>query len=308
MKCSLSFAVLCRIFLYMKWQAGIPDRVTYMPKDLGIDSIEMFGFNASRQAGAITLGPHSHDESFEICLIEDGAVEWWAHHEDQVYEIGSGQIYVTRPGELHGAVNATIHPSRFFWLMCCLETGPENLSPKERKQIREALTACPRQFEASDITIEMFRRMLREVWESHSMSKTMLRSQYASLMIQIHRDALEANAPERKVSPEIKRSQTWMSERLEHAISIEEAADVAGLSVTRFHERFRLEVGLSPADWRQRHRINLAKRLLSSPSLTVTEIAYRCGYSTSQYFATAFRNTVGLTPSEYRKSMNASEA
>lgn len=50
-------------------------------------------------------------------------------------------------------------------------------------------------------------------------------------------------------------------------------------------------------------RINKAKDLLEQDDLTISEIAYGVGYSEPKYFSNVFRKMVGMTPSEYKKSM-----
>ena len=47
-------------------------------------------------------------------------------------------------------------------------------------------------------------------------------------------------------------------------------------------------------------RIEKAKYLLTYTSLTITEIAALCGYSSSAYFAMQFKKHLGVTPSDYR--------
>jgi len=51
-----------------------------------------------------------------------------------------------------------------------------------------------------------------------------------------------------------------------------------------------------------RCRIELAARLLvEDPALSVSEVAYRCGFNSSQYFATVFRTTKGVSPSAFAR-------
>ena len=51
-----------------------------------------------------------------------------------------------------------------------------------------------------------------------------------------------------------------------------------------------------------RGRIEYAERLLGSTTLTVREIAERCGYSSEYVFMRQFKKYCGQTPSEYRKN------
>jgi AraC family L-rhamnose operon regulatory protein RhaS len=44
-----------------------------------------------------------------------------------------------------------------------------------------------------------------------------------------------------------------------------------------------------------------AKMLLDKTNLSITEIAFSCGFNTSQYFATCFRKRFRCTPNDYRQ-------
>jgi len=53
-----------------------------------------------------------------------------------------------------------------------------------------------------------------------------------------------------------------------------------------------------------RTRMEAASRFLTlQPELSVTEIAFRCGFQSSQYFANVFRRQHGHSPSEHRRSI-----
>ena len=39
--------------------------------------------------------------------------------------------------------------------------------------------------------------------------------------------------------------------------------------------------------------------------MKITEIAEKCGYANANYFAKVFRDSVGMTPVEYRESCEA---
>lgn len=49
-----------------------------------------------------------------------------------------------------------------------------------------------------------------------------------------------------------------------------------------------------------RLRTERAKTLLRETGIKVIDIAFECGFSSSQYFANTFRHATGMTPSEYR--------
>ena len=53
-----------------------------------------------------------------------------------------------------------------------------------------------------------------------------------------------------------------------------------------------------------RHRIEYAKLLLRSTSLSVKEVGYQCGFQDTSYFVKTFRKHMLITPSEYKTLSN----
>ena len=70
---------------------------------------------------------------------------------------------------------------------------------------------------------------------------------------------------------------------------------------------FKREMGESLRSYIINYRIRAAKELLSSSDLSISEVAYRSGFSSSSYFVKMFREHVGVTPREYKRSMSAPE-
>ncbi len=80
------------------------------------------------------------------------------------------------------------------------------------------------------------------------------------------------------------------------------AALSARFNYTEQHiiNRFRREYGVSPAAFILKKRLELSVTYLSQTSLTVAEIAARCGFNDPNYYARAFRKSFGMSPMQYR--------
>ena len=87
-------------------------------------------------------------------------------------------------------------------------------------------------------------------------------------------------------------------------------ADLAReLSVSARHLRRALErqLGVSPVELAQTHRLLLAKRLLADTALPVTHIAFASGFQSLRRFNTVFRERYHLSPSKLRRTAQASD-
>ena len=85
-------------------------------------------------------------------------------------------------------------------------------------------------------------------------------------------------------------------------ISIEDVAQRAGVDRTWLYRLFKRQLDISPQQYLIRYRLQVAKQLLSSTSLRVSEIANSCGFADNASFCRHFRAQFSMTPSRFRRS------
>jgi AraC-like DNA-binding protein len=85
-------------------------------------------------------------------------------------------------------------------------------------------------------------------------------------------------------------------------LDLKTLAAESGYSRTHFLRTFRAAMGCSPHRWLTRLRMDQAKTMLRRDSESLIDIALACGFSTHAHFSNTFRQIVGVTPSEYRRS------
>ena len=106
------------------------------------------------------------------------------------------------------------------------------------------------------------------------------------------------------IDPDISDAVRFIREHVAEPIVIEDVLRNVLISRRSFERKFRSALGRSPAQEIRRMRIAIAKTLLSSGARIKTEtIAKRCGFSSTAQFCTAFHQTTGMTPTDYRRTM-----
>lgn len=85
------------------------------------------------------------------------------------------------------------------------------------------------------------------------------------------------------------------------ALSIEEISDEVGMSPAYLCVLFKAQTGKTINGWITDVRMEKAKELLKDGKVKISEIAKRCGYNDSDYFAKVFKKMADCSPSEYRK-------
>lgn len=82
--------------------------------------------------------------------------------------------------------------------------------------------------------------------------------------------------------------------------SVDEVADLAGLSRRTMERRFRKHFGHTVADEIRNTRLEKARTMLNETDLPVADIAPRCGFSSAEYFIYVFRQIHNMTPITFR--------
>lgn len=91
-------------------------------------------------------------------------------------------------------------------------------------------------------------------------------------------------------------------DRLAEPLDLNQLALVADLSPFHWHRIYHALLGETVAATVRRVRLHRASGHLAQTSLTVTEIAQRCGYPNAQSFTRAFRQFFGQSPQAWRRS------
>ncbi len=97
----------------------------------------------------------------------------------------------------------------------------------------------------------------------------------------------------------VQRVSEYVEQNYARRITLEELAEVARLSPSRFGHVFKKETGLSPIGYITEVRIGKAKLMLDDRSMSVTEIAHACGFYDASHFSSTFARLVGMTASQY---------
>lgn len=82
--------------------------------------------------------------------------------------------------------------------------------------------------------------------------------------------------------------------------SVEELASSLNISRVQLYRKVKAILGISVSDHLNNLRLEKSKRLLKNANQNIAEVSYSVGFSSPNYFSTAFKNKFGVTPSEYR--------
>ena len=92
----------------------------------------------------------------------------------------------------------------------------------------------------------------------------------------------------------------FMKANLHRRLSLAELASSLELSPSHLCYLFKAQTGMSPNQYFIRLKMEMARELLATTLLSVKQIMIEVGYSSRSHFVRHFKETYGLTPSQYR--------
>ncbi len=106
----------------------------------------------------------------------------------------------------------------------------------------------------------------------------------------------------------------WQERRAKEILTCEFSGDVSlqaiaaecGVSSGHFARLFRHSVGEPPHRWMLRQRVERAKSMLRTTSLSLAEVAVACGFCDQSHLSRCFREAVGSSPGAWRRHHNSS--
>jgi AraC-like DNA-binding protein len=274
----------------------------FFQKDIELPGVHMFGryqLSASRSG----LLPHSHRNAIEICFLERG---------EQTYRVGGflhrlrgNDQFFTLPGEVHDTANLPQERGILYWLILKLEPAKRFLGLSEPVALRlqRELRRMPaRHFRAHPESARILGE-INDLLQSvparqggrHPLRELRLQAlllQYLTRTIEASRQGVHGSA-----SPLMQRLLRFIDDHLAEPVRVAQLAHVARLSESRCKVRFKREIGVPPAEFWLRKKIERAIVLLKNRS--VTDVAYELGFSSSQYFATVFKRYTLVNPSQF---------
>lgn len=94
----------------------------------------------------------------------------------------------------------------------------------------------------------------------------------------------------------------YVNENYKKDIVLIEIAAIANMTPTSFCRMFKLKTKKSFVEYLNEIRVSKACKFLLETDLSMSEIAYECGYKTASNFNKRFKKFMGMTPSEFKKS------
>ena len=115
----------------------------------------------------------------------------------------------------------------------------------------------------------------------------------------------EAVLTERSTDTVVHKAMLMLEQQLHAPMPVTQLCEALGIGRRQLERRFQQDVGLSPAGYRQRLRMERARWLLLNTDLDITAVGLECGFQDGAHFSRAVRQALGASPRQVRSGSAA---
>lgn len=249
---------------------------------------------------------HWHPE-FEIITVRSGRLDLYLNR--RAYPLCKGDTAVVNPGVLHrGEPNGNCEYE-------CTVFSPSMISPagsaaaKYIKPLTEGTLVAQEYFSADDISVknaaqDLFFALRECINKDVELSVyAALYRFFAVLYTEDHIEKAPLQTAQSKQLSHLTALISWIEENYTQRITLGELATRAGLSEKYLCRFFKEYTSYTPIVFINRMRVERAAADIRDKKMSLTDAAYANGFNDSSYFSKVFREVMGMSPSEYKKSI-----
>ncbi len=279
---------------------------------LGINSIGYWDANEPQDWG---LDWH-RNEGIEIHFLESGTMPYSQQNKEM--ELLPNNLTITRPWEAHKVGNPIIGMGKFYWIILDLNVRRPHqnwswpdwivLAPKDLEKLTTILRQNEKICWKADKRIrDCFQRIGKAVdtdkeGSNSSKIRLLVNNLLLLLLDLLLVDEVALNEQLTNSSRSVQLFLKELEMNLADNWTVEKMAKSSGVGLTRFTHHCRQLTNLTPMKYVMLKRIEMSKKILLNKSdISISDVAYLCGFSTSQYFATMFKKQEKCTPAAFRK-------
>lgn len=255
---------------------------------------KIFYLESVENVPAARINVHYHDW-FEVYYLTAGKCNFFI--DNKSYKLVQGDIVVIPRGVLHKTNYSSPTHSRIV-INCPSELIPQSVMSHISNGIHI--------FRSSRMTGEIdgiFKNIKQEYGAVGEYTEEILRTSLSYLLIRIVRFSEECSEPDGEVTC-VENAIAYIQNNYMNKICLSDTAKFCSVSCGHLSRSFKKQTGVGYNEYLSAYRLNMAEKLLvNQPGVSVSDIAYRCGFNDSNYFSSLFKKTYGVPPSVRRKGI-----
>jgi AraC family L-rhamnose operon regulatory protein RhaS len=99
----------------------------------------------------------------------------------------------------------------------------------------------------------------------------------------------------------VSRALGFIEEHFSDLITVEDIVSHSQVSRRHFFRLFEQALGVAPMEYLKKLRLQKAASMLLTTNVSVTQVAFACGFNDSNYFSSLYHKEFGMSPSQFKK-------
>ncbi len=221
----------------------------------------------------------------------------WYQLNDRKYAVKPNQVFILPANVAHRYGTDATNPWTIYWLHFTGSQAHYFLEFLQQNTDSLPITVSPQ-----PERFLLFDDILSHLEMSYNMDNIVYANSSLARFLATFNNAVYNPNPVNPVEEDpISRTITFMKENLSRSLSLDELADIAGMSASHYSAVFRTKVQSAPINFFTFLKIQEACRLLENTLLRIKEVAYQIGYNDPYHFSRVFANVMGVSPRDFRK-------
>lgn len=254
-----------------------------------------FRMNVTTNVGDVMHSHHYHN-FYEIYYMVSGSCNYFI--DDKTYEVSAGDIVLIPSGVIHRTNYSSGEHTRLL-IECS-----DNMVPSA---VRDSLSSMLYLYRNTSVTKELyaiFKKMEKELNAPDQYSYELLLNMVNVVFYTLARtkSVIKDNKRNNMVEDVV----AYLKENFNQQINLTQVARDHFISQEHLSRTFKKHTGFGFNEYLTLVRLQHAEQLLKSEEkMSISEVAYTCGFNDSNYFSDKFKRAYGVSPLKYSKSFGA---
>ena len=250
-------------------------------------------FESDINAKPIVGHRHYHD-AFEIYYLEDGECRYFI--DNKSYDVKQGDLILVPEGVIHHtSYRDGIHSRKLLYCSRSL------IPPAVTKKLSSMLYLYRNESISREIKA-IFDDIEKESALSDSFSEGVIEAKVELLFFLLARNENTCSALS-EGNEYVISAVEYVRKNFQRDVKLCDLAKEISVSPEHLSRVFKKETGFGFCEYLTLIRLKNAEELLiNCPSMSVSDVAFRCGFNDSNYFCEKFKRSYGASPLKYRKA------
>jgi len=236
--------------------------------------------------------------SHELIFVQQGDLDMW--EEDRTFHLEAGYILHLWPGRLHGSCGVLPPDLRFFWIHFELEDRGGSDHSKSTGRLIPSLRLPQVNRIAQPGKLEQLFRMFLEDQELGVLHANTANWLTLLMLLEAAQPYEKAPTQDGESNAVASWAHTYIRINYDRPLTTGKVAEALGYNPDYLGRIYRGVYGCTITEAIHRRRVKTACRYLLDTSLTIDQIAGKCGFADPDYFRRVFRRYMQISPGSYR--------